>query len=228
MPTQIFTIAMLGAGWLMNATPATAQNCGLALVLATDVSSSIDEDEYRLQMDGLAEAFRTPVLRDALLGTPGQVVAATVVHWSGYAHQEQVVPWRVLSSPDALDGFADAIQRVPRAHADQPTALAKGLQFSARLVADMPCARKIIDLSGDGVSNWGVEPSYFAERGLFDALTINGLVIKGADPDPEPYYRENVARGPGAFVMVAQDYAAYPETILEKLLREIVPRLSER
>jgi len=92
----------------------------------------------------------------------------------------------------------------------------------------MPCARRVIDLSGDGITNWSVEPSYFAERGVFDGITINGLVIKGATPDPEEYFRENVARGPGAFVIVAEDYEAYPEAILEKLLREIVPQYSMR
>ena len=217
---SVLAAAPIKAAW--------AARCGLALVLATDVSSSIDASEYRLQMDGLADAFRTPVLREALLGSTGQIVVATVVHWSGYEHQEQVVPWQRLESPAAIDSFAAALANVPRRHADQPTALSKGLEYSAKLIDGMPCERKIIDLSGDGISNWGVEPSYFAERGVFDAVTINGLVIKGADPDPEAYYRAHVARGPGAFVMVAQDYAAYPETILEKLLREIVPRVATR
>lgn len=202
--------------------------CGLALVLSTDVSSSIDAGEYYLQTKGLARAFRSRVLRDALLAQRTEIVMATVVHWSGYDHQEQVVPWARLDSEDAIAAFAGAIAKVKRGARDQPTALAKGLEFSAKLLHGMPCGRRIIDLSGDGVTNWAVEPSYFAERGVFDGMTINGLVIKGATPDPEPYYREHVARGPGAFVMVAEDYAAYPEAILEKLLREITPQVSAR
>ncbi len=214
----------------MTIGPAKAQDlpCGLALVLSTDVSSSIDEQEYALQMDGLAGAFRTPVLRDALLGMSTHSVMATVVQWSGYSHQTQVVPWTRLDSLDAISQFAQATSETPREARDQPTALAKGLEFSAHLLKDMPCTRRVIDMSGDGITNWGVEPSYFAERGVFDSITINGLVIKGATPDPEDYYREHVARGPGAFVMVAEDYESYPEVILEKLLREIVPPVSMR
>jgi len=203
-------------------------HCGLALVLAADVSSSIDADEYTLQMNGLARAFRNQRLQDALLGLKSDVVVATVVQWSGYSHQTQDVPWTRLDSESALSGFAAAIAKVPRGAHDQPTALAKGLEFSAKLLRDMPCTRQVIDFSGDGVTNWAVEPSYFAERGVFDGMTINGLVIKGATPDPEPYYREHVARGPGAFVMVADRYEDYPEAILEKLLREIVPQYSMR
>lgn len=217
------------AVWLFAGTAqAQDKQCGLALVLAADVSSSIDAGEYYLQMNGLARAFRRRRLRDALLGLKSDVVVATVVQWSGYSHQTQDVPWTRLDSESALDAFAAAIAKVPRGARDQPTALAKGLEFSANLLHDMPCTRRVIDFSGDGVTNWAVEPSYFAERGLFDGMTINGLVIKGATPDPEPYYREHVARGPGAFVMVADRYEDYPEAILEKLLREIVPQYSMR
>lgn len=200
--------------------------CGLALVLSVDVSSSIDAGEYYLQTRGLARAFRRSILRDALLGLKREPVVATVVQWSGYHHQEQVVPWTRLDTPGAIESFAKRIIAVPRGARDQPTALAKGLQFAANLLTPMPCTRLVIDVSGDGVNNWGVEPSYFAERGVFDGMTINGLVIKGASPDPEPYYRDHVIRGPGAFVMIAEDYEAYPEAILEKLLREIVPQVS--
>ena len=211
-----------------GAAHAQDKQCGLALVLSMDVSSSIDAGEYRLQVNGLARAFKSRELRSALLGLNNQFVMATVVQWSGYSHQTQDVPWTRLDNEAALDGFTRAIYNIPRGMRDQPTALAKGLEFAADLVRDMPCTRRIIDLSGDGVTNWAVEPSYFAERGDFDGLIINGLVIKGATPDPEPYYRESVIHGPGAFVMVANDYEDYPEAILEKLLREIVPPLSMR
>ena len=221
--TAFFCVAL----WAGSAA-AQDKRCGLALVLSTDVSSSIDAGEYYLQMNGIARAFRTSKLRDALLAQANEPVVATVVQWSGYSHQTQVVPWTWLDSETALARFAKATAAVRRGARDQPTALAKGLEFSAKLLHEMPCRRRIIDLSGDGVTNWGVEPSYFAERGVFDGMTINGLVIKGATPDPEPYYRENVMRGPGAFVMVAQDYEDYPEAILEKLLREIVPQVSAR
>jgi len=219
-------VGLLLALSLQSPAKAQEKRCGLGLVLSTDVSSSIDAGEYYLQMRGLARAFRSRVLRDALLALKTEVVVATVVQWSGYSHQSQVVPWTRLDSEAAILAFAQATANAPRGARDQPTALGKGLEFSAKLLHDMPCTRRVIDLSGDGVTNWGVEPSYFGERGLFDGMTINGLVIKGATPDPEPYYREHVIRGPGAFVMIADDYSAYPEAILEKLLREIVPRVS--
>ena len=208
--------------------PARASECALALVLATDTSSSIDAAEYAMQMDGLADAFRTDILREALLGTPGVHVKATVVHWSGYKHQEQVVPWTALTSDIAVEGFANRIEAVPRRHGDRPTALAKGLEFSARLLKGQRCDRHVIDLTGDGINNHGIGPHYFAERGDFDGLVINALVVRGAVPDPEPYFRREVARGPGAFVMVAGSYDEYAEAILEKLLREIAPRYTMR
>ncbi len=213
-------IAHILAAWFSLTAPAFAE-CRLALVLATDVSSSIDEEEYRLQMDGIARAFRTPILRDAMLAVPDAYVSVTVVHWSGYRHQEQVVPWTLLSDEAAIARFSRAVAAAPRRFDDRPTAVAKGLQFSAKLLEETRCDRKIIDLTGDGVSNIGIEPGYFAKRGLFDALVINGLVIRGAEPDPEPYYQENVARGPGSFVMAVEDYGDYPAAILQKLLREI-------
>ncbi len=209
------------------ASPAIASDCTLALVLATDTSSSIDAQEYAAQMEGLAEAFRTPDLRAALLGNRGVHIRATVVHWSGYKHQEQVVPWTALTSPGVIDGFAAQIEAVPRRHDDQATSLGKGLEFSAALLRDQPCDRRIIDLTGDGVNNYGIGPDYFDERGDFEGMTINGLVIRGAMPDPEPYFREKVARGPGAFVMAAGSYTEYAEAILEKLLREISPRYTK-
>ena len=210
------------------AMPAKAHaECALALVLALDVSSSIDEGEYRLQQTGLADAFASAVLRDALLGRPAYV-SATVVHWSGFDHQDQVVPWTDLRNMADLDRFVAAIRAVPRGRDDQPTALAKGLQFAAMLLDGRRCARHVIDISGDGVSNWGVPPAYFADQGLFDGITINGLVIKGADPDPEPFYRQQVQRGDFAFVVVADSYADYPRAILRKLLREIGTVVSAR
>ncbi len=210
------------------APPAAASDCTLALVLATDVSSSIDAAEYAAQMTGMADAFRTPVLRAALLSNPRVHVRATVVHWSGYRHQEQVVPWTALTGPGAVDAFADRIEAVPRRHDDKATALGKGLEFSARLLRGQPCDRHVIDLTGDGENNIGIGPHYFAERGDFDGITINGLAIRGAVPDPEPYFRAEVMRGPGAFVLAARDHAEYADAILRKLLREIAPRYTMR
>ena len=225
---KIAAFMSVALSWGTGSAQAEGQTCGLALVLSADVSSSIDAGEYYLQMKGLARAFRSQRLRDALLGLSSEPVIATVVQWSGYDHQTQDVPWTRLDSEAAISRFATATANIPRGARNQPTALAKGLEFSAKLLHDMPCRRRVIDLSGDGITNWGVEPSYFAERGVFDGITINGLVIKGATPDPEEYFRESVAYGPGAFVIVADDYEAYPEAILEKLLREIVPQFSMR
>jgi len=134
---------------------ATAQEgqCGLALVLSVDVSSSIDAGEYYLQTRGLARAFRTSVLSDALLGLSREPVVATVVQWSGYNHQSQVVPWTRLDTVAAIEGFSRRIIAVPRGARDQPTALAKGLEFAAKLLTPMPCKRLVIDVSGDGVQS---------------------------------------------------------------------------
>ena len=104
--------------------------------------------------------------------------------------------------------------------------MGKALQYGAILLASAPpCARRVIDISGDGVNNDGVGPGYFRDKGLFNGIVINGLAIQGAEPDPAEYYRRNVMHGPGAFIALARDFGDYPSVIIGKLLREVAAEM---
>lgn len=206
---------VLGAG------PAQA-TCKLALALGLDISSSVDRDEYRLQIDGLAQALTAPSVVDAILRPEGTHIAVAVYEWSGYKQQHVVLGWTVLDSPAAITSFAAQLAGHRRVYSEFPTALGKGIEFGARLLSRAPeCARRTIDISGDGQNNDGVGPEYFVGTGLLSGITVNGLVIRGAVPDPVAYYRASVRHGDDAFVIVADGFSDYRRAMEEKLLREI-------
>ncbi|TVQ58142.1 MAG: DUF1194 domain-containing protein [Rhodobacteraceae bacterium] len=204
---------------------ARALDCSVALVLALDVSASVDASEYALQMGGLAAAFRDEAVIETILSPEGSGIMASAFMWSGFHHQEVAIDWTWLGDRAAIAAFADALAVAPRGRRDLPTALGRAMAFGAEMLRRAPgdCARKVMDVSGDGVNNDGVEPDWYRSRGWFDGITINGLVIRGATPDPEPYFRAQVLHGPGAFLEVARFYTDYPEAILRKLLRELQP-----
>lgn len=211
------------AALLLSAAPAAAAaECRLALVLALDISSSVNEREYAIQIGGLARAFRTPEVIAAILSPEGTGIAVAAYEWSGQYQQDMIVGWTVLDSEAAALAFADRLDAHRRSYAEFPTAVGKGLQFGAALFDSAPpCARRTIDVSGDGANNDGVGPGYFRDKGVFEGITINGLAILGAEPDPGEYYRRHVIQGPGAFVAIARDFEDYPDVIIGKLLKEI-------
>ena len=214
------------------ALPAAAQprDCAAALVLALDVSASVDEAEYAIQIGGLAEALVDPEVMTAILPAPGTGIMATAFVWSGFQHQETIAPWTWLGNEGDIAAFAAGLRAVPRVHDYWPTALGRATVFAAGLHRDnpVPCRRRIIDVSGDGVNNDGPPPSFYRAQGFFAGITINGLVIRGATPDPLEHYRQQVMHGPGAFLEIADTYDAYPPAILRKLLRELQPMLGMR
>ena len=204
--------------------PVQAQTgyCKLALALGLDISSSVNAREYRLQLEGLANALEEPEVVEAILAPPGAYVSATVYEWSGYQQQDVVLGWTSLDSPAAIQRFAAQLRAHQRSYAEFATALGKGVEFGARLFETAPeCSRRVLDISGDGENNDGVGPDYFRENGLLDGLVINGLVILGAYPDPAIYYRTHVMQGPESFVALARDFEDYKDVMVGKLLREI-------
>ena len=219
-------IARLLAGAVALAAPvASAAECKLALVLGLDVSSSVDEQEYAIQADGLAQALRDKDVIEAILSGPGDGIMASVFEWSGYWHQAIIADWTWLGDEAAIRNLADRVSEHPRDIESWPTALGRAVAFAADMQRRVPanCDRQIIDISGDGVNNRGAGPDSYRRGGHFDGLIINGLVIRGDIPDPLPHYEKYVIHGPGAFVEVAENYDDYPEAIRRKLLRELLP-----
>ena len=222
----------LGVGLgLSFAGTAAAQfrDCTAALVLALDVSASVDAREYRIQMEGLATAFRDRAVVETILAYPGSGIMVTAFMWSGFQHQEQVAPWTWLGDEAAIAAFATRLAAMPRQHDYWPTALGRAIGHAGELHAlnPMACHRRIVDVSGDGINNDGQPPRWYTAQGRLDGITVNGLVIQGAAPDPTEHYRRQVVHGPGAFLEIASDFDDYPRAILRKLLRELQPMLGE-
>jgi hypothetical protein len=195
--------------------------CPLALVLAIDVSSSVDAREFDLQMQGLARAFRDPRVGEAILASGGVLV--TAFEWSGRAQHVTLAEWTWLSSQAGIERFAAGLSEARRTHTSYPTALGYALGHAAIRLrgAPRPCLRQVVDMSGDGVNNEGFPPESAYRAFDYRRITVNGLVVRGADPDPVVYYRERVIRGYGAFVEVADGYGDYAKAMARKLLREV-------
>ncbi|MEM1276294.1 MAG: DUF1194 domain-containing protein [Pseudomonadota bacterium] len=218
----------VSAALLALALPAgMADACGLELVLAMDVSRSVINSEFDLQMGGLATAFRDPAVVEAIAWTDGGIMA-TVTQWSGAQSQIQSVPWTHLATPEDAERFARMIETQDRAFFAAFTAIGEALAHAASLTASNPlrCARRVIDVSGDGASNRGRLPRPLAEALAAQGITINALVIEGAKDDPVAFYMRQVVRGPGAFLEAADGFEDYARAIREKLLREIRPQIA--
>ena len=214
------SIALLLLLWTPGA--AAADKVDLALVLAVDVSASIDENRYKLQRDGLAAAFSSDAVIDAIASGEHGRIAVTLVEWSGPTNQKQIIPWTLVDGAEAARAFGSAIAESPRAFADF-TSIGGAIEFSAALFASsgFEPERRVIDVSGDGSSNSGTPLAAAREAALAQGITINGLAILASEPRLDSYYEEYVMGGDGAFVMVAQNFETFSHAMLSKLVREI-------
>ncbi|MFY0691383.1 MAG: DUF1194 domain-containing protein [Paracoccaceae bacterium] len=201
----------------LSGTP--AQACEVALVLAVDISGSISTEEYRLQMDGLAEALRDPTVSDALVDTKATL---SLMQWTGASRQSFSIPWTRITSRADVAALAEQVTAVERAWLNYSTAIGEALLAAASTFAEVPdCERRVIDVSGDGYSNEGDAPDYARDFLAGNGVTINGLAIEGAVEDLTSYFRSEVIGGPGAFVLTSRGYEDYPRAIRRKLLTEI-------
>ncbi len=204
--------------------PVKAMACGLALILAVDVSGSVDRTEYRVQMDGLATALRDGIVADALVD---QNAAIALVQWSGSSRQELTVPWTRITSHGDVAKLADAIATDPRLWRNYSTAIGEALSLAMQAFDAVPlCRRKVIDVSGDGISNEGVEPMSLRTALRARGILVNALAIETDDTDLTAYFYENLIVGEGAFVVTANGFEEYPEQIRRKLQRETTKQFS--
>ncbi|MCR9124582.1 MAG: DUF1194 domain-containing protein [Rhodobacteraceae bacterium] len=192
--------------------------CDLALALVVDVSGSVDAREYRIQMDGLAAALRDPVVSEALVRARAEVM---LVQWTGASRQRLTLPWTTIDSFEAADRFADAVADDRRIWRNYSTAVGEALAFAAGHFDDVSCGRRIIDVSGDGPNNEGVEPRLIHPDLKARGITVNAIAIEESESDLTAYFYENVITGAGAFVVTAAGFEDYPPQIRRKLLREV-------
>ncbi|MBA4325907.1 MAG: hypothetical protein C0426_12980 [Rhodobacter sp.] len=211
---------MLRAALLACFTAQPALACETALLLAIDVSGSIDASDYRLQTEGLASALADPDVTDALVR--GQVALA-VIQWSGVDEQALVLSWQRMLAPPDVTRFAARAAAIPRAFSGSDTAVGEGLRFATSQFAAVPdCRNKVIDVSGDGQENAGFTDAAARREAIAAGLTINAIAIE--DPGPAfpvtSYYRSWIIT-PGGFVVTARGLQGYAGTLRQKLLREL-------
>ena len=216
---------VLGLGTLIGAFPpmATAQTpVELELILAVDASGSVSEAEFDLQVKGLAGALRHPDVVAAIRDVGPGGVAVALVQWSGPGHQIVAVDWSVVSDGDSAEVLAQRILGAGRLIMGE-TAIGNALAFAMDLLTTNKFAgrRQVIDVSGDGETNWGPSPDRARDRVVAAGITINGLAVANEQPALGEYYRTHVIGGAGSFVVTATDYADFARAIRIKLIREI-------
>ena len=218
-----------------------AEHVDLLLVLAADVSRSVDEPKFQLQRDGYAAAIKSPKVLDAILSGANRRIAICFLEWSGATAQKLVIDWTVIDSADAARKFSDALVEAPRSFSDR-TSISGAIDFSVEQLARAPfdAQRRTIDISGDGTHNSGRGLLAAREDALALGVTINGLVILSERPlawNPEhtnppgglaKYYQDNVIGGPGAFVAVAENFQSFGQALISKLIAEIALSPSQK
>ncbi len=199
---------------------APAQACRLAIALTIDVSGSIDPGEYRFQMDGLADALEDPDIAEALVMRQAAVM---VMQWSGETDQKVSTPWRRMLSFDAVADLAKEVRATKRHWRAGKTAVGDALLFLVPEFDKVPdCTRRVIDVSGDGMTNDGQRTTLGRSLARRAGITINGLAIDRIGQSVAQFYRREMVTGPDHFVMSAQGYSDYPRAIRQKLYREVV------
>ncbi|MCB1390917.1 MAG: DUF1194 domain-containing protein [Rhodobacteraceae bacterium] len=202
-----------------------ARACSIALVLAVDVSGSVDEYEYQLQVQGIANALRDDDVRAALLH--GQVALA-LVQWSGAMEQTVSIPFTRMTEPAEVAQMAARIGSLPRAFAGGNTAVGEAIALSVEQFRGVhDCAHWVIDVSGDGDENEGFTVGTERRDAYARGISINGLAIEGAATGQSitNFYRRHVVT-PGGFVITAHQHSDFARAMREKMLRELIPPMA--
>ncbi|MBV9014184.1 MAG: DUF1194 domain-containing protein [Alphaproteobacteria bacterium] len=198
-----------------------AEAAAVALVLAVDVSESVSSERYLLQHEGIARAFEAPLLLDAIATMPGGI-EALVLEWSDPDKIAITVGWTRIANRPAAAAFAGSVRRTQRT-SNGLTAIGSAMLAAAAAFDHLPepAGHRVIDVSGDGMANFGVPPVTARDDLVSKGITINGLAILSEEPWLDEYYRSNVIGGPSAFVLVAKDYDSFADAILRKLVQEV-------
>ena len=225
------TLLMLvvAAPWARAAEPVD-----LLLVLASDVSRSVDQRKFQLQREGYAAAIADKRVLEAISSGRHRRIAVTFVEWSGLSAQKVVIDWTLIGDAEQARKFGDQLIELPRSFAER-TSISGGIDFSMALIERAPfeSARRTIDVSGDGTNNSGRDVRIARDEALAKGVTINGLVILSDRPMPwnpehtnppgglPKYFQDNVTGGPEAFVIVAENFESFGQAIVKKLIAEI-------
>lgn len=212
----------------------------LALVLAIDVSLSIDDERFSLQKRGYVNALRDRRVLLSIQSGEHRKVAITIVYWSGRTLQKLAVPWRIVSDQRSLEFLAREYGKMPRPYNYDSTSIAGAIAFSADYLRHMPfqTTRKVIDISGDGKNDarsgyadeniTSADLARVRELAFSDGIVINGLPIIVSEADVVEFYRQRVIGGEGSFLIVVNSDADFTEALVQKLVREIEMQIASR
>jgi len=232
---RIAAAALVFAALSVIGTVARAQEqVDLLLVLASDVSRSVDTRKFQLQREGYAAALSNRRVVEAIQSGPHGKIAICFVEWSGATSVKLVIDWTIVGDAASARKIGDQMLELPRSFADR-TSISAGLEFAFAQLERSPfkAARRTIDVSGDGTNNSGRDIASVRDEVTAKGVTVNGLVILSDSPlpwNPEhtnppgglgEYYRRNVIGGPGAFVMVAENHDSFGQAIVKKMIAEI-------
>jgi hypothetical protein len=211
-----------------------AENVDLMLVLTSDVSRSIDTEEFKLEREGYAAALESPQVLSAIRSGPIGAIAVSFVEWSSVGEQKVVVDWAVIRDGEGAAVVAAQIRTAPRSFVGH-TSISDGLDFAVKRFesASMTSPRHVIDVAGDGTNNSGRPISDARDDAVAKGIVVNGLAIINLNPNfgfiahTQPpgglpaYYRENVIGGPGSFVLQIDDFESFADAMVQKLVTEI-------
>jgi hypothetical protein len=242
--TRAFSVALLlaaGMGYLPRLALADDEQVDLLLVLAADISRSVDERKFRLQREGYAAAITHPrVMRAMTTGASGRI-ALCFMEWASDGEQTVVIDWTPVAGEGDAQSVARRIREAPRAFMGR-TSISAAIDYSMSILARSPFVsdRRVIDVSGDGTNNSGRPVTSARDAAVSQGVTINGLVILSDVPLPTnpmhthppggltAYYENNVIGGPGAFVIEAENFEAFGQLLVSKLIKEIASAPSRR
>ena len=227
-------VLILAGAAALPAIARAAEQVDLLLVLAADVSRSVDSGKFQLQREGYAAAISDPHVLDAIRSGRTGRIGLTYIEWSGLGSQRVVIDWTTISDAETAKGFGDRLLEAPRSFADR-TSISGAIEFAMGQLDKAPyeAARHTIDVSGDGTNNAGRDVATLRDEAVAKGITINGLVILSDNPmswNPDHtnppgglanYYRNNVVGGPSAFVMVAENFNSFGQAIIKKMIAEV-------
>jgi hypothetical protein len=201
------------------------------LVIAVDVSYSMDVDEQTLQREGFIQAFRSALVHASIReGLTGRIAVA-YMEWAGAWDQKVILPWTVLEGPESANAFAERLAEAPTRRA-QRTSISGAIDFGVKLLAEsgFTALRQVIDVSGDGPNNQGRPVTVARDEALARGITINGLPIMLKTPgyfdipDLDLYFRDCVIGGQGAFMVPAREREQFREAVKTKIILEVAGR----
>lgn len=226
----LISAAALG-GVMTIATPVRAASVDLELVLAVDVSGSVEPDEAELQRKGFVEAFRNPAVIRAISGGQFGRIAVTYIEWAGDHYWRLGIDWRIIDGAASANAFATELRGLAFNSALW-TSISGAIDFGLERFAKSPhqSKRRVIDIAGDGANNNGEAVTRARDRAVKQGITINGLPIVNGRPSPygtpqvpnlDWYFEDCVIGGPNAFIVVADGFEDFARAIKRKLIREI-------